>query len=287
MKIDKVVFSTSQRFSCFWNIQSRLWRTKLGVEPVCLLLDKRENCPWMNEEFGRIIEVPVDPKFPLLIQITWSKFWWVHTEPETTWLIGDIDMIPLSTHWFTENIASVPDDHYVHLNADGITQLAHTGSWLEGVIPDKGCPTNLPGHYHVGKGRVLDIGLERSGTFEEELKHIVTSGKYQNTRGFREDDPIEQHALWCGEELRSTRAIRRQIQSGGIQFKPFSLRSGSGCLNGDTLEATAYDGVKIIREPGRVYVDFHSVRPFEHVDEVERAKRWRAIENLLSEVGMI
>jgi hypothetical protein len=241
----------------------------------------------MNEEHGRIIEMPIDPKLPLLIQITWSKFWWVHTEPETTWLIGDIDMIPLSRHWFTDNIASVGDQDYVHLNADGITQLAGTPRWCDGVPEDKGCPTNLPGHYHVGKGRILDVGLERGNSFEAELQHIVKSGKYENTRGFREDDPIEQHALWCGEELRSTRAIRRQIQTGAIKFTPFSLLSGVGRLDGDTIEATAYDGTRICYEPGRKYVDFHSVRPFDHVDEAERGKRMRAIENLLSEFGML
>jgi hypothetical protein len=56
IKIDKVIFSTSERFSVFWNLNSRIWKTKLGVEPVCLLFGDRSNTN-MSEEFGKIIEV--------------------------------------------------------------------------------------------------------------------------------------------------------------------------------------------------------------------------------------
>ena len=74
MKIDKVVFSTSERFSVFWNLNSRVFRTKLGIEPVCLLLGKREGLG-LSEEYGPVFEFPILPQYPLIIQITWSKFY--------------------------------------------------------------------------------------------------------------------------------------------------------------------------------------------------------------------
>ena len=61
--------------------------------------------------------------------------------------------------------------------------------------------------------------LNITGTFEQEIDHIVKSGKYNGTRGFRPEDPIEQHNLWCAEELRSTRAIRQNCHDGRLKFK--------------------------------------------------------------------
>jgi len=68
MKIDKVIFSTSETFSIFWNLNSKLYKTKLGIEPVCLLFGDRSKTD-MSEEFGKVIEVPIIPDLPLLIQM--------------------------------------------------------------------------------------------------------------------------------------------------------------------------------------------------------------------------
>src|SRR5208283_1681548 len=160
MKIDKVIFSTSETFSIFWNLNSKLYKTKLGIEPVCLLFGNR-NKTNMSEEFGKVIEVPIIPDLPLLIQITWSKFYWPILEPDVTWLVGDIDLLPLGTHWFTTRIADVPEDNYLHLDANGIVQLSRVPcNWTSPTLtkenlPDYGCPTNLPGHYHCAKGKIL------------------------------------------------------------------------------------------------------------------------------------
>ena len=58
MKIDKIIFSTSERFSVFWNLNSKLWKTKVGIDPVCLLFGDRRNTD-VTEEYGRVIEVPI------------------------------------------------------------------------------------------------------------------------------------------------------------------------------------------------------------------------------------
>jgi hypothetical protein len=50
---------------------------------------------------------------PLLIQITWSKFYWPTLEPDATWLIGDIDLLPLSPIVSRLPSLTFQDDHYV------------------------------------------------------------------------------------------------------------------------------------------------------------------------------
>jgi hypothetical protein len=273
-------------------LNSKIWKTKLGVEPVCLLFGSRANTN-MSEEFGKIIEVPLIEDMPLLIQITWSKFYWPILEPEATWLIGDIDLLPLSTWWFTDRLASIPPDHYAHLDADGITQLNGTRfTWAnKRITPDNqtdlGCPTNMPGHYHCAKGRISKIALEQNGTFDQEIRHIVTSGQFNNERGYRDSDPIDQSRLWCAEELRSTRAIRRSIFGGRIAFTGLHLNHGIGRIDGDRLDKSCYDFAagRYNHDAHRLetgsYADLHCIRPFDHVNPDERERRWKATETIV------
>jgi hypothetical protein len=292
LKITHVIFSTSERFSVFWNLQAQIWKKHLGVEPICLLVGDRSKTN-MSDEHGTVIEVPINPKYPHLIQITWSKFYFGADDAEATTLIGDIDLFPLAKPWFQDRVAGVHDDAYVHLDADGITQLngtqyTWTGRTLHtGNMPDLGCPTNMPGHYHLAKGRIAKTALELHDSWEAELQHIVHSGQYNNTRGLRDSDPIEQHGLWCAEELRSTRALRRSIGSGRVMFHPFNLRNGIGRIDGDRLDKSTYlfEEARYQYDPDRLanglYADLHAVRPFDHVSEDERERRWASTENLL------
>ncbi len=298
MKIDKIVFSTSERFSVFWNTNARIWKS-FGIEPICLLFGKKENTD-MSEEHGKIIEMPIIEDIPLLIQITWSKFYWPTCEPNTTWLIGDIDLFPLQSQYF-QNISHIPDDHYVHFDCDGITQLSGCKSWIgaarNNLGPDLGHFTNLVGHYHCAKGKTFKEALEQNGTYEEELRHFINfKHLYNNDRQFRDSDPIEQHGLWCAEEGRSTRALRKSIDGGLVNFTGLSLKNGikdHGGLNGDRIDRTMYDEFrgeyiydhdKLI---GGKYVDLHCIRPFSHVGEEIRARRWEATSKILKIANLI
>jgi len=297
MKIDKVIFSTSELFSVFWNLNAKIWATKMGVEPVCLLFGKKANTT-MREDYGEIIEMPTLPNIPLLIQITWSKFWWPTQGLEATWMIGDIDHIPMQSAWFVDNIDNVADDTYVHLDANGIADFSGTSfPWAHvnkstaplrqapkelnsGNLPDHGHPTNLPGHYHVAKGRVLKTGLNQDGSYETEVKRAHMSG-FGGTRAFRRSDPIDQQNLWCVEECWSTHLIRKNVCNGRIKFAGFApcLDDRTGRDMNDDNDAHNYDDSKLRSSS---YVDVHCIRPFAHFltpDRIE--KRWNNIEFLL------
>ena len=278
MKIDKAVFATSKEFSVFWNLVSQLYRTKLDIEPVCLLFAKKSETD-VSEEFGPVLEMPLTTQFPPIIQITWSKFHWPLRELDTTWMVGDIDLLPLQAAWFTTNLAEVDQEAYVHLDGDGITQLPGSSGYAwTGPAAGKGTSdlhheTNLPGHYHVAKGRTFAALRPGPTSMEEELTHIC-AGNYGNTRSFRESDPIDQANLWCAEEARSTELVRAAIQGGIINFVGFSMRHGIHRSTGDRIdrstlkdEATnqvvssdyAYDAERLKRGE---YVDLHCARPF-------------------------
>jgi len=294
MKIDKVVFSTSESFSVFWNIAARLYKTKLGIEPVCLLFGKKSNTN-VSEEFGKVIEMPVFDSLPLLIQITWSKFYWPVTEPDATWLIGDIDLLPLAPAWFTTNVESIPDGNYAHIDADGITQLSGTRyTWANRELSAEtfhGCPdaheTNVPGHYHLAKGSVFRDVLGQHGSREHEIRRVSESG-FKNVRAHRECDPIDQANLWCAEEWWSSRHIRAAIREGRIKFTGRSLRHGIGRADGDRLDKCLYDDGAAAyacdqeRLRTQRYADLHCARPFAHyLDEAACRRRWDATQKAL------
>jgi hypothetical protein len=299
VKIDKVIFSSSERFSVFWNVISKVWKTKVGIEPVCLLFGEKKNTD-MTEEYGQVIEVPIMPEYPLLIQITWSKFFWPTLEPHTTWLLGDMDMCPLATDWWTTNIADMPDDYYLHLDADGITQLNGTPfTWANKEInrrnqQDRGHDTNLPAQYHCGKGHILKKGLSINAGWADEIANIVNSGEFNGTRGFRPEDPIEQNNLWCAEELRSTRAIRKNCHLGRLNFKGYFLKTGLRPPDCDIVHKDFYDGEKDgfihydmerLRTGG--YKSMHLLRPFkEYYSQAECDKFWAANLKILRIAGM-
>ena len=197
------------------------------------------------------------------------------------------------------NIAEVPDDYYVHLDADGITQLNGTQfTWANKTITrqnqqDRGHDTNLPAQYHCGKGSLMKHALNITGTFEQEIDHIVKSGKYNGTRGFRPEDPIEQHNLWCAEELRSTRAIRQNCHDGRLKFKGYWLASGLR-PNGDHIHKDLYDDnlgeythVDYERLKNGGYKNLHCVRPFNYFGADSCEKRWKATIKLLKGSGML
>ena len=73
MKPDKIIFTCSEQFSPFWNLQSQIWKTKMGIEPVLLLFGKKENTN-VSEEFGKVHEMETDSSVPAILQVTVSKF---------------------------------------------------------------------------------------------------------------------------------------------------------------------------------------------------------------------
>ena len=263
MKIDKVIFTTSVEYSDFWNINSKIFKTKFGIEPVCLLFGERSKTD-VTEEYGKVIDMPIIPDLPLLVQITWSKFYYPITEPDTTWFIGDIDMLPLQTQWFTTNLEPIPDDYYVHLNVAGgcITMGMPADHWYKkGGIIDGGC--DLPAHYHVAKGSTFQKALEHNTPFEQQLRWMIDSKKYG--LGHYNKDFTGDKFYWCAEEHRTTELIRKNILNNVINFQGF----GYNCFNnGDAINRNGfnketndytYDKDKLINNK---FVDVHCMRPF-------------------------
>jgi hypothetical protein len=274
MKIDKVLFSCSPspEYSPFWNVQARIFKTKLGIEPVCLLYGKKAETD-MSEEHGKIIEVEADPSLPWSVQMTWAKFDYPTREPDTTWLIGDIDLVPLQRAHFTDRIADITSEAYIHLNAGGISQprlgcmdgfLTH-GSQRHVKDQGRNGGTDIPAHYHVAKGKNFNV-LTQGRPFLDQVRHIVETNRYgmgvmdNYGEAKRAENPYWYY--WCGEENYSSELILNAIRNGSLAFVPIYYNNNNGAdrVNRDEFRGDyTYDHAKCAAQG---YVDVHCARPY-------------------------
>jgi hypothetical protein len=120
----------------------------------------------MSEEHGQVIEVPVNPELSTpysdhLVEVFLRQQG--HGQDHADRRHRLIPTLAILVHGANRGRAG---RHYVHLDADGITQLNGTPyTWAGRVLspasmPDLGCPTNMPGHYHLAKGSTYTVGLE-------------------------------------------------------------------------------------------------------------------------------
>jgi hypothetical protein len=219
MKINKVIWSSTEKYADFWNINSQIHNTFLDMDCLLLLYGKKENCN-LSEEYGNIIEIDYIEGYPTTVQFVLNKFHYTRNEPDTTWIIGDMDQIPLQRTHFIDNLINVPDDHYVHLAENHIQELYGNDIQLwrtEGSVPGK-CYLTAP--YHVAKGSTftkalnLDLSLETHieallNQWREYRKKIGASyAELHDQRDWTEKE-IRQHGLWSWEEIYITSLLHQ------------------------------------------------------------------------------
>lgn len=223
MKIDKVIWASSVEYSDFWNINSMIHNKFLGMKCTLLLYGEKNKCN-VSEEHGEVIEVPFIEGIDNIPQLIFNKWYYTKNEPETTWMIGDIDQIPLQRNHFVENIENIPEDHYVHLAEDAGKHLGLNF---------------LVGHYHVGKGKTISEALEFDKPFEEHVASLIKEAKSKG------------RPVWAYEEPYTTNLIKKNYAH------KFTGLSRLNHRKIDRSNNCAFDANK-----KNNYVDIHCLRPF-------------------------
>lgn len=287
MKIDKIIFSSSEEYSGFWNVQSKVWKEHLGIEPVCILYGKKENTN-MHEKYGKVIERDFKKDLPKHLQITWSKFDHTKTEPETTWIIGDLDLIPLSKNYFTENIKDHDEDSYLHLNFGGlsITRRGYPDAFFRegsqtharerngGHDRQDGC--DLPAHHHVAKGKLFDKIYNLSDP--KTLYHIVECNLY-GMGPHANEQPLEDVSsdeanryYWCAEEGYTSYHLWEAWKRGDVRVGGVVYHNLFGRI--DFMRPGHWDkeNKKYVFDLNRLQaedqlIDFHCAKPYEDQEE--------------------
>ena len=269
MKIDKVIWSSSVEYSDFWNINSYLHKKYLDMDCVLILYGKKSDCN-LSEEYGTVIEADYLPHLPKMVQLVMSKFYYPKYEPDTTWLIGDIDQLPLQREHFIDNLEEIPDDHYVHLAEDAITSLnkVPTNSWRFCVDGTKWSERTRKGfltaHYHAAKGSTFAKALDLDSSFSSHIKSLMEM-YYEQPFEYQLISHENDSVLWAFEEQYTTSLIRKNIPID--KFTGFNRPHG--CDNPESRKVDRGNGCASDKNRPELYVDFHCPRPYKkHRNEI-------------------
>jgi len=194
MRIDKILFvsDANPNYLSFWNAISKHHVQRFGIPCKLFFIGEKtpENAHMLSEEYGEVEVVTPIPGIPIVIQALWGKFWFTQTEPNTRWLIGDIDMFLLNKEYLFGSADQIPDDGYGHIYA---------------------FEQYYPGFLHCAKGCVFKEFLELTDSFESECRMIYESRRYGlfGSAPDRVKDKPHYEYMVC-EEMLSTERLRNK-----------------------------------------------------------------------------
>lgn len=261
MKIEKVIFSIDDNphYKGFWLSISRHFKTKMGITPKLFIIGNNVDVNGYSIEFGEIEVVPVIPNVPTIIQALIGKFYFTKTEPETTWLIGDLDLYPLQKYHFTETIKDINDDGYVHLHP-----YAYGKEWRNGV-------NGLAGYFHIAKGKTFMQELDFERSFGDVVDEIFNSNRYGikfHGQGASQvsKEASNDYGWFCCEEMYT-----------GVKLRDCKKLTEIPPLNGYTRVDRSTMIYTIDDIKNGKYIDFHAPRPYEKYNEI--------IEKIVNEIS--
>lgn len=254
MKIEKVIFTIDDNphYKSFWFSISKHYKTKLGFDSKLFIIGSNEDISTYNTEYGQTEFVRKIDNVPTIIQALIGKFYFVNSEPDTTWMVGDLDLYPLQKYHFKDRILNISDDRYVHLNPH-----AYGVDWRSNI---KG----LAGYYHVGKGSVIESELNfNNKSFGDVVNEIYSSNKW----GIMFHDIMSNHenklasndyGWFCCEEMYTGELLRNSPKL--VEVPP--LNSSYPRIDRSNI---SYDDNLL---KSHYYIDFHAPRPYEKYSEI-------------------
>jgi len=262
MKIEKVIFTIDDNphYKGFWSSISNHFKNRMGMTPVLFIIGDNVDVSAYDSTNGEIVLIKKIENIPTIIQALIGKFYFTKTEPETTWLIGDLDLYPLQQYHFKEELLDIDENAYVHL-----FPYAYGKDWREKI-------NGLAGYFHVAKGKTFESELNFIGkTFDDVCNEIYKSNKWGiQFNGIPSNKANQQassdYGWFCCEEMYTGYLLRDSEVLVELQPKDQSYPRID-------RSSMVYDTKKL--ELGG-YIDLHAPRPYEMYSEL--------IESILSKV---
>jgi hypothetical protein len=256
MKIEKVIFTIDDNphYKGFWSSISKHFKERMDMTPKLFVIGSNKTVMDYDTRYGEVEFIEKLPDFPTIIQALIGKFYLTKTEPETTWMIGDLDLYPLQKYHFIDNIKEIDDDSYVHLNPH-----CYGKDWRNSV-------NGLAGYFHVAKGKIFESELNFGNkTFSEVCREISSSNKWGiKFHNFHARDESKQassdYGWFCCEEMYTGDLLK--ASSNLIEIPP------------KNTEYPRIDRSNMIYDENLIgqgfYIDFHAPRPYEqYADKIE------------------
>jgi hypothetical protein len=256
MKIDKVIFTIDDNphYKGFWSSISRHYKERLKMEPVLYIIGDKTitNINSYDKTYGEVRFIEKVTNVPTIIQALIGKFYFTIFEPETTWLIGDLDLYPLQKFHFIDRLVPVDDQKYVHLNP-----FAYGVDWRNSY---KG----LAGYFHAAKGKIFSSELKFDNkTFADVCNEIYNSTKYG----------IKFYGLPAGKESKSASSdwgwfCCEEMYTGELLSKSSNLVELNPVNNKYLRVDRSTMSYDVDNLSNGVYIDFHAPRPYESHQEI-------------------
>ena len=233
----------------------------------------------MSDKYGQIIEKKYNPNLVKSFQLTWSKFHHTASEPETTWMIGDIDLFPLQKNLFIDSIKDLNENFYTHLASNVVTNQRYE---------DKG--GYLPAYYHVAKGKTFDKALSLSeSSFEEQIYNVTSDNRFTFKNEFTQEEinsrfgqqsgnkvliEEEEYLYWLADEKYTSFKIYDSHKKGLINFKTvceyqiyFYENTFQTRIDRINFSNGVYNNYNKNMLINNKLIDIHCFRPFEQQKE--------------------
>lgn len=244
MKIDRVivVLNNNKNYVSFWNVFSKIWKTKFKVTPTLMFVgtddELKEND--LSQKYGEIIrleplsEVVLDSSLDW--SVTWALFYGPTLFPEEVCMTSGIDQLPLSDK-FIASISEDSKESYI---------VGFAGAYRD-------IPNIFPSSHHVALGKTFKEMYEIEDDWHSEIRKVFnTRSRYTRLSG----------NYWGLDEAYSSERLL-DSNSDKIVYKdifhsdwvPYRLDRG-GILS--------YDVEKL---KSGFYTELHAPRPYEKYEQ--------------------
>ena len=235
MKIDKVLHASddNKTYLDFWPVVSKLWAEVFRIKPVLLYFGDKD----VDDTYGEIIRLK--GKHENHLNTLCSRYWFPSTEPETTFMISDIDMLPMSKFFFIDQIKDIDSEKYVHLS---------------------GHFRPIPSCYHIAKGKNFKDVLGISGGLDDYIDANI-----RNHAGGTHGVFDNQFKHWGTDEHYGTSKIEPLLKTSPDKFV---ILNREPIVNRLDRSNWSYSEEGILQNK---YYDCHSIRPYlDHKQEIDK-----------------
>ena len=206
MKIQYALMSCNANplYTQYWPAVAAAW-LKLGIIPVCLFIPDSPSSKLPEVPAGSIVHTtPPLNDVHIIIQALMLRFWACYLYRDAVVITSNMDLAPLSNHFFHTQLAPYPDHAYLHLNPF----QAHYPFTHMADIPEKTTHIHkiryLQSWFHVAKGETMYRVLQLSPDWKTTCRKIrpyslhketqITIGRY-SWQSHRAPGP------WFGDEI--------------------------------------------------------------------------------------
>jgi FkbM family methyltransferase len=250
VKIDRVILATdaNPHYIQFWPLVAQAWQEIVGVQPTLILVAPADI--HVDEQFGDVIRFEPLEGLPTSYQAQVIRLFAPILFPDEVCIISDIDMLPLQSRYYIDQVKNIPDDFFI------IYRDQASDWYIENKL--------YPMCYVAGRGIVFsEIFSVTEDTIREKL--------------------IEWHALGFGWNTDET-MMARMVNNWHFYPKRVCKLGNRGGQSIDRL-TWHYDVFKLKRKQ---LIDAHLPRPYiHHKKTIDKLVLELGLQSRLSEISVI